>query len=115
MNKHKDKTIQAGLLTDEQRAMYKSKHGEENLLVLAMKNDEGVSIEHFVFKKPTMKTLSGFARYEQEDPIRAGQIVFNDCLVHGDTQAVNDPERFLAIMPKLERLMTPRLVEVEKL
>lgn len=71
--------------------------------------------EDFVFRKPDMKTLSATATFEEKDPVRAAQIMFNDCLVWGDKEASNDPERFISISPYLGQLLKTRKVTLGKL
>lgn len=96
------------------KQMLVNKYGK-GLLVVKLEADEDNPEEYFVFKKPKMRTISSFAQFEQDDPVRAAQIMFNDCLVHGDKGASQDPERFLSILPHMAQLNKVRKASVEKL
>ena len=101
-------------LNDADKRLLKEKHSGR-LLVVSLPAENGKSAEDFVFKQPEMKTIASATIFEQSDPIRSSQIVFNDCLVFGDPQAATDPERFLAIVPRLSGLIKVRTAEAGEL
>ena len=67
------------------------------------------------FKKPDMNTLSASAAMMANgDPMSSSTIVFTNCLVHGDAEAVNNVDLFMNIAPKLQGLTETYLTEVKK-
>lgn len=101
-------------ITDKERVNLKAQY-PEGLIIVSLKEEQNKPAEDFVFKKPTMVTVSAAAVFEEKDPVRSNQIVFNDCLVWGEKEAANDPDRFLSIAPYLKNLVKVRQVEVGEL
>ena len=87
-------------------------HGEIYEIVVTQ---EGKDDETFIFKKPTMTTLSACARYEDEDPIKSAQIMFNDTLVEGRKEAVEDVDVFPVIMRNLRTTIGGAKATLKKL
>jgi phage tail sheath protein FI len=104
------------VLTEQDKARLNAQYfGQVVRISLKADKKANKEAEDFVFKKPTMVTVSASAVFSDTDPIRANQIIFNDCLVFGDKEAANDPERFLAIAPHLSSLLKTRQAEVGEL
>ena len=94
------KTI-AGGLTQEQIDQLKKKHGPLMLVTIKPNGKE----EHFWFKKPEMVTMKASAAVSQRDPLESTSILFKNCLVEGDMDAVKNVDKFMSIAPKLESLI----------
>lgn len=102
--------VVAGGLCQEEIDNLKKSHGE--LLLVTVKKD-GQEL-HFWFKKPGSATMSNYLRLQMQDPYRAGQVVFNDCLVLGEKNAVDDVEIFMNILPALSGIVEKLETEVKK-
>lgn len=102
--------VVAGGLTQDEIDNLKRSHGE--LLLVTVKKD-GDEL-HFWFKKPGSATMSNYLRQQMQDPYRAGQIIFNDCLISGDNTAVDNVEIFMNILPALSGIIEKLETEVKK-
>jgi len=102
--------VVAGGLTQEEINNLKKSNGE--LLLVTVKKD-GKDL-HFWFKKPTSSTMSNYLRLQMQDPYRAGQVIFNDCLVLGESSAVDDVTTFMNILPNLSGIIEKLETEVKK-
>ena len=103
------KGIIAGGLTQEEIDELKKEHGE-----LLMVGVGGKEKEYFWFKKPNASTMSNYLRLQNNDPYRAGQVVFNDCLVKGRPEASEDVTVFMNVLPQLSDIIEQLEVEVKK-
>lgn len=100
-----------GGITDDQLKSFKKKHGK--LRLVSLKGKEG-NEEHFWFKKPDMATMSACAKFTESDPIKAGQIFFSNCLIHGDESAAEDVDKFTSILPLITDMLQKYEAEVKE-
>lgn len=107
-NLKKDKEIKAGVLTDDIITRLKFKHGDLILITVEGAGD-------FVFKKPDMATVSAVCAISKDDPMASNICLFNNCLVWGDADAVNDVSIMLSISTHLDNLLEVKLSTVKKL
>lgn len=102
--------LQGGLNDTEIQGM-KRKYGKIFLISVA---DELDGVEFFWFKKPDMTTLSASSKFAETDPLKAATIIFNDCLIRGRKQAIDEPETFLGIMPQLMRIFRAKTSTIKE-
>lgn len=102
--------IVAGGLTQKQIDQLKKEHG--SLMLITLKGNDGD--EHFWFKKPDMDTMSAYMKIVQADPLKAGQLIFNSCIIKGRKKAVDEVETFLSLMKDLSTIAEKMDTEVKK-
>lgn len=100
----------AGGLSQKQIDQLKKEHG--SLMLITVKGNDGD--DHFWFKKPDMDTMSAYMKIVQSDPLKAGQLIFNSCLIKGRKDAVDEVETFLSLMKDLSTIAEKMDTEVKK-
>lgn len=86
------KEIVACGLSEGEISRLKAKHGELTLISIEGGNE-------FIFKKPDMSTISAAVAVGKDDPMAFNVILFNNCLVAGDRDAVEDASVMLSVSP----------------
>lgn len=102
------------MITEEVIKSLKKKHGTVYLIEVDPEEDGGEPIE-LVFKKPDRPTLSAAAKFAQSDPIRSGEIVLQNCLVHGPAEVLQDMSVFQAVSQQFEEITKARQARLKKL
>lgn len=93
----------------------KRTHGEIFLIELADDLEKQEPELEFVLKKPNMDTIRAFQKLSQSDPLRAIEVVLNDCLVHGDKARLQEPEVILGMGPHVRELVRAKQGRIKKL
>lgn len=104
-------------LTDVEVDKLKSEHGK-NLTLIQIKNDTQKTIENFVFKKysmMSMKNANSVLNDEDATEFDAAEILFNDALVYGRPDAIDDVDVFPQLVGELNSLRDEVEVTVKKL
>lgn len=100
-----------GGITQAEIDALKKEHGGLNLVTVNVLGKE----KYWWFKKPDMNTVSASTSMMQNgDPVESSKIVFVNCLIKGDADAVNDVDLFINISPKLNQLTETYTTEIKK-
>ena len=95
----------------------KAENGK-NLTLIQIKNDTQKTIENFVFKKysmMSMKNANSILNDENATEFDAAEVLFNDGLVYGRFDAVDDVDVFPQLVRELKALRDEVEVNVKKL
>lgn len=90
----------------EQIAEWKRKHGD------VFKVSVGGSVCYL--KKPDRKTM-GYVASLSDNPIRANEVLLENCFLGGDETMKTDDEKFYAVSGKLNELVVIKDAEIKKL
>lgn len=102
------------MVTDEQIKVLKKKHGVIYLIEVEP-DEEGGDALQFIFKRPDRATLSAAAKFAATDPIRSGEVVLKNCLVHGPAEALDDMSVFQAVSTQFDEITKARQATIKKL
>ena len=67
------------------------------------------------FKKPTLDTIKASSKYIESDPIKAGEVVFNNCWLGGDAEIKDNDEVKMSAMQQVSSLFKVRQATLKKL
>jgi hypothetical protein len=96
-----------GEATVAQIASWKAQYKD----VYAIEVEDSVAYLH----KPNRTAIKAMSAVATSDPIRAGEILLENCWLGGDTSIKTDDEKFLAVSGKLGELITIKNAELKKL
>jgi len=102
------------MITEDIIKKLKKKHGQVYLIEVDPE-EEGGEVIQLVFRKPDRPTLSAAARFAQTDPIKSGEIVLENCLVHGPKEVLKDMSIFQAVSQQFEEITKARQARLKKL
>lgn len=103
--------LNGGLNQAQINALKKEYNTKSLFLITVETEDEPL---FFWMKKPDMTVLSAVASLADNDPIKAGQVMFHDCLVKGDPHYADDVDVFPAISEQLHKTMNTAKSTLEK-
>lgn len=103
------------MLSPEDIAALKRKHGPELFLVEVEPAQAGDNPLQFVLKKPDRKTLSASSKVAMTDPIAAADVAIKNCLVWGDPAHLEDVSIFQALAEKFEEINKARQATLKNL
>lgn len=96
-----------GTATEEQIAHWKALHKDIYRIIVAD------SICYL--KKPDRTTMKAVASLGTNDPIKANEILLENCWLGGDTSIKTDDEKFFGVSQKLAELIEIKEAELKKL
>jgi hypothetical protein len=96
-----------GQATAEQIAMWKNLHGD----IFEARVDESIAY----LRKPDRATIKAMAAVAQSDPIRASEVLLENCWLGGDETIKTDNGKFLAVSATLSQLVEVKTAELKKL
>lgn len=96
-----------GTATEEQIAHWKALHKDIYRIIV------GDSICYL--KKPDRTTMKAVASVGTNDPIRANEILLENCWLGGDSSIKTDDEKFFGVSQKLAELIEIKEAELKKL
>ena len=96
-----------GTATDEQVAMWKNLHKE----VFSVTVEKSVCY----LKKPDRATIKAVTAIGSNDPIRASEILLENCWLGGDDTIKTDDEKFFGVSQQLATLVEVKQAELKKL
>ncbi len=102
------------MITEQQITKLKKQHGAIYLVEVAPEEGGGEALQ-FLFKKPDRATLSAAAKFAVSDPIKSGEIVIKNCLVHGPAEELDDIGVFQAVSAQFEEVTRARQASIKKL
>jgi hypothetical protein len=98
--------------TESQIKQWKAKYGEVHEVCVEIEADQ----EAFAyFKKPDRRVLALAAKFIENDPIKAGDVLFENCWVGGDEQIKDDDEARLACIELIGKLFKKKQASIKKL
>lgn len=100
-----------GGVTEAQVKQWKSRWGE----VTSITVKDGEKSYTGYFKKPDLQTISAASRFMDSDPVRGGQVVFENCWLGGDPVMKTDDEVKFATLLQVNRLFRILETEVKKM
>lgn len=101
-----------GGVTEAQVKQWKSRWGDVTAITVI--GDEGARFTGY-FKKPDLQTISAASRFMESDPVRGGQVVFENCWLGGDPLMKTDDEVTFATLLQVNRLFRILETEVKKM
>jgi len=96
-----------GQATPEKVAQWKQVYGD----IFAVEVENSICYLH----KPDRKTLKAMASIGQADPIRASEILLENCWIDGDTTIKSNDEMFFAVSKELAKVIEIKQAELKKL
>ena len=96
-----------GQATPEKIAQWKQKHGD----IFAVEVENSICYLH----KPDRKTMKAVASIGQADPIRASEILLENCWIDGDPDIKTDDEKFFAVSKEMAKIIEVKQAELKKL
>ena len=96
-----------GQATPEQIAQWKQKHED----IFAVEVDGSICYLH----KPDRKTMKAVASIGQGDPIRASEILLENCWLDGDPTIKTNDEKFFAVSKEMAKIIEVKQAELKKL
>jgi hypothetical protein len=109
----KESIMLPGGITEVQLKQWKTRWGD--VYQISVKLDTEGSTATGYFKKPTLETIAAAGRVMDNDPIRAGQVVFENCWLGGDETMKNSDEAKLAAIREVNKLFRILETEVKKM
>lgn len=102
-----------GLAQDEQIAKWKTKYpmGISQL----EGTDENGDVHVVYVRKPNLDDIGASAKYVEDDPVRAGEIMFNQCFIGGSDAVKDDPEMKMGVIQKIGTLFKIKEFSIKKL
>lgn len=96
-----------GQATAAEIAVWKREHGEVYQVTV-----DGSTC---YLKKPDRTTLKMVAAVGGSDPVRANEVLLENCWLGGDESVKTDDEKFFGVSAKLAELVTVKQAELKKL
>lgn len=89
-------------ITPERIAAWKAEHGENNVkkFVIPIDDDNTQTVEGY-FRKPTLKALGISGKFAETDPMRAGQLLYNECFLGSEHEEFSTNEEVVMSCIKL--------------
>lgn len=103
-----------GEATEAQIQEWKKKHAEI-YEIRVPKNDDETEFLFGYFKKPDRSVIANAMRYATDNPIKAGEIQFNGCVIACQQEMKDDTEYFLSAMQQVGSLVKIREATLKKL
>jgi|GEM_PF-5354685 len=106
-------------LTDAKIKALKAEHGDIFLIEVPTEDKTSELCEvptvSAIFKKPDMKTLGASAKFSESDPMKAGNVIYENCFIEGDELFKTSSEVKLAALKKFNAIFKIREATVKKL
>lgn len=102
-----EKTESKGQATAAEIAVWKREHGDVYQVT--------VGGSACYLKKPDRTTLKMVAAVGGSDPVRANEVLLENCWLGGDESVKTDDEKFFGVSAKLAELVTVKEAELKKL
>lgn len=102
-----EKIILKGEVTEDQVNAWKRKHGE----VYMVKVDGSAGY----LRKPDRDTMKAVATVSSNDPIRANEVLLENCWLGGDDSIKTDDAKFFGVSSTLAELVEVKAAELKKL
>lgn len=106
--------ILPGNVTKSQVDTWKEEHKEVHLITIK-KDEEGKECAYIYVKKPDRQTLAAAMKFMTSDIVKFQEILFNNCLLGGDSEVKTRDELFFAAAQKIVGLFQIREAEIVKL
>lgn len=116
MAEQKAKTLPCGI-SEAQLKQWKNEHGEDNIHVVEVPriDDEGTGNYEGIFRKPDMSIISAASKYAESDPIKAGEILYENCKLKVDPEMDAKPEIKASTFAQLMKMFKVREAKIKKL
>lgn len=90
------------IITPEKIAVWKAEHGENNIKKFVIPiDDNGEQMVEGYFRKPTLKALGMSGKFAETDPMRAGQLLYNECFLGSECEEFSTNEEVMMSCIKL--------------
>lgn len=102
-------------ITEAQIKQWKEKFGEVFQIETPL-DDKKKEVAISFYKKPNLKIISMASQFAEKDPIKVGEIIYQNCLLGGDKETLdsNDEAR-LSVIRELGQLFKVRTSTIKKL
>ncbi len=102
-----------GGVTQAQIDMWKAQHGSVSLVQVPL-NDQGTSLASAYVRKPNLTDLSAATAVQENDPMLAGQILFDNCYLGGDPEVSSIDEVKLSVIVALKSIFKVRVAAIKE-
>lgn len=102
-------------ITEVQINQWKKKWGEIFQIDVPLDDSSKAKLATGYFKKPTLDSIKASSKYLQSDPIKAGEVVFNECWLGGSSEIQENDEVKMSAMQKVSTLFKIRQATLKKL
>lgn len=100
-------------ITQAQIKSWKKKWGEVFQIDVPTDDEGNIAIGYF--KKPNLETISAAEQFVESEPIKAGNIMFNNCWLGGDDQVKENDECRISAIKVIGSLFKVRTATLKKL
>lgn len=97
-------------VTEKQIESWKKQHGEVYELNIPLENDKVTCY----LRKPDRKTIAYALSVRDTNPLKAKEIVLENCFLAGDERIKTDDELFLSACTVLDEMIVVRVAELKK-
>lgn len=104
----------AGGVTQTQVDTWKQKYGKVYKLTIPSQTNPDEKLTAYA-RKPDKNVLAAAAPHMQSDPIKAGDILRNNCYLAGDSELLKNDEYIIGLNIKIGELFKVAIFEVEEL
>lgn len=100
--------------TENQIKAWKNKHKNVYEVEVPME-DGGSEMAYGYFKKPDLDIIGLSTKYAETAPVKAGEIMIDNCWIGGDKIIKEDSEMKLGAMAQLKGIFKARVAKLKKL
>lgn len=95
---------------------WKNKYGSVYAITIPGNTDDGEK-DSFTgyFRKPNLKIISASSRFANDNPVKSGEILFENCWLGGDQEIKDNDELKLTAITKINELFKVREADIKKL
>lgn len=105
-----------GGVTQHQIEAWKLKHGVDKVKAFDIPvNDEGTEIATGYFRKPDLQVIAISSKFIENDPIKAGLVLFENCWLGGDERITKDDELKMSAIESLNTMFRVRTATIKNL
>lgn len=101
-------------LSQETIAKHKVRHTNIYLITVEPAEPDGERLE-YLFKQPDRKVLAAAGKFAASDPMRAAEVMMDNCILEGDKKQLEDVAVFTAVAAQFEEINKPREAAIKKL
>ena len=100
--------------TANQIKVWKAKHKDVYEVEVPLK-EGGEEMAYGYFKKPDLDIIGLTTKYAENSPVKAGEVMLDNCWIGGDKIIKEDSEMKLGAMTQLKGIFKSRVAKLKKL
>lgn len=100
-------------ILEQKIKQWKEKYGVVHQIDVPLEDESQVATAYF--RKPDLQLISAAAKFSESDPIKSGNILFENCWLGGDELVKSDDEARLSAIQALGQIFKVRTAAIKKL